>query len=233
MAKILILGDGRLSKEIVKQTKWNFISRKQDGIDVRNLQSYAGYLKNYDTILNCIAYTNTYDSERKNHWDINYKAIADLADYCEAIGKKKLIHISTDYIYAGTKENATEEDIPSHAMNWYTYTKLLSDAHIQMRMTDYLLIRTSFKPRPYPYPTVPDQIGNFDYTDVIAGLIIKLIKGNANGIYNTGTKVKSIYDLASQTTIVEQTHSKLNPTMPDDISMNISKMENFLGVKFE
>ena len=28
----------------------------------------------YDTIINCIAYTNTIDNNREKHWDINYKS---------------------------------------------------------------------------------------------------------------------------------------------------------------
>ena len=32
--KVLILGDGLLGSEIGKQTEWDYISRKKDGIDV-------------------------------------------------------------------------------------------------------------------------------------------------------------------------------------------------------
>ena len=32
--KILILGDGLLAKELIKQTGWDYISRKKDGFDI-------------------------------------------------------------------------------------------------------------------------------------------------------------------------------------------------------
>ena len=37
MAKILILGDGRLSTEIRNQVKWPYISRKQNNFDFCDL----------------------------------------------------------------------------------------------------------------------------------------------------------------------------------------------------
>ena len=32
--RVLILGDGLLGSEIVKQTEWDYMSRKKDGIEV-------------------------------------------------------------------------------------------------------------------------------------------------------------------------------------------------------
>ena len=31
----LIIGDGLLGNELIKQTSWQYISRKKDGIDIR------------------------------------------------------------------------------------------------------------------------------------------------------------------------------------------------------
>lgn len=226
----LILGYGKLGKELVSQTQWHYITRSIDGFDFCNIKSYSYLLDDYQTIINTIADTNTYSNNKENHLNVNFKAVCDLTDYCN-LTNKKLVQISTDYIYTYSPQYATEESVPSNTPNWYTYSKLLADGYVQIRSKDYLLIRTSFKPKPFPYDkALVRQKGNFDYIDVIGRIIIKLINKNARGIFNVGTEIKTIYDLALQTNPnVNAWFGELDPTMPSDISMNLSKMENFLN----
>jgi dTDP-4-dehydrorhamnose reductase len=229
MNDILVLGDGLLGSEIVKQTHWNYISRKKDNIDFCNISSYRDYLLKYNIIVNCIGFTKTYSEDKEINWNVNYKAVADLVDNCNNL-HNKIVHISTDYVYTYSKSNATELDVPVHCANWYSYTKLLSDGYIQLKSKDYLLIRTSFKPIPFPYEkAIVNQIGNFDYVDKISKLIIELIKTNANGVYNVGTDIKTIYELAKQTkpTVLPMT-DKIHPTTPENIIMNVDKMRKYL-----
>ena len=75
--KVLVLGDGLLGSEIIKQTEWDYISRKKDGFDI-TISSFDCLL-NYDTIINCIAYTDTYSDDKEKHWNINYKSVISLA----------------------------------------------------------------------------------------------------------------------------------------------------------
>ena len=71
---------------------------------------------------------------------------------------------------------------------------------MQARAGCFLLIRTSFKPNPFPYPeAITTQTGNFDYIDVISTIIIKLINSGAVGVYNVGTDKKTMYELAQKT----------------------------------
>jgi len=226
---IVVLGYGLLGKEILKQTDWGYINRKEHGIDFNKTDWYHR-INSYGTIINCIANTNTYSKERESHWQTNYVSVMNLVDWCNE-NNKKIVHISTDYIYSGSYSNASEDDIPVSNKTWYVYTKLLSDAYVQARAKDYLLIRTSFKPTPFPYPeAITTQVGNFDYVDEIAWRIIKLINRNATGVFNVGTKRKTIYDLAVQTNAdIRGAFRVLNKEMPRDITMNVSKMEKFLN----
>ena len=224
----LILGQGRLGKEIYNQTQWQFISRAVDGFDFCNINSYSYLLDDYDTIINCIANTDTYGSNKEDHLNVNFKAVCDLVDYCN-ITNKKLIHLSSDYVYAGSVENASEEDVPVHARTWYTYSKLLSDGYVVMRSNDYLIIRTSFKNSPWQYSKAPARMGNFDYTPVIAQLIIKLINKNAQGVFNVGSAPKKLYDLAKQTNPNVILDTNTDPNMPQNVIMNLSKMKEFLN----
>jgi dTDP-4-dehydrorhamnose reductase len=230
MNKILVLGDGLLGSEIVKQTDWDYISRKKNDFDFDIFETYSSFLFDYDTIVNCIAYTKTYSDEKQKHWNTNYKAVADLVDYCET-WQTKLVQISTDYVYSNSIDNATEEDVPVHCQNWYSYTKLLADGYIQLKLKNYLLIRTSFKPNPFPYEkALVTQVGNFDYANIIADLIIRLIEKNAFGIFNVGTKRKTILDLALETKPeVIPAFEFLHPSMPTNITMDVTKMNEVLN----
>ena len=224
MSKNIILGYGILGKEIVKQTKWDYLSKTSNEIfDFKNVDSYEKIIKPYDIVINCIANTDTYSDCKKEHWDINYKAVSDLVDICNN-NNQKLIHISTDYIYSGSNSNADINDVPVHNKTWYGYSKLLGDAHVQLKSDNYLIIRCGHKASPFIHDKAfDDVIGNFDYVDVIAKLIIELINNDANGIKNVGTTLKTMYDLASKTkpnVIKTKCNNKL---MPKDISMRIKR----------
>jgi dTDP-4-dehydrorhamnose reductase len=223
--KVLVLGDGLLGSEIIKQTNWDYISRKKDGFDITKDEfNFYGY----DVIVNCIAFTNTYSNDKESNWNINYKAVADLVGYCNNYNIK-LVHISTDYVYTNSVSNASEEDIPIHGNNWYSYTKLLADAFIELKSHDYLILRESHKPNPFPYDNAwINLIGNFDYVNKIADIIINLIKLEQNGIINVGTDLKTIYDLALET------NKNVKPTLkpkqaPEDVSLNLTKLKNILN----
>ena len=224
--KVLILGDGLLGSEIYRQTNWDFISRKKNNIDVLNFETLIPHMENYSVILNCIAFTKTYSYDKNSNWLINYKFVDELVEYCNKTNKK-LIQISTDYIYANSVSNASEEDVPSHLNTWYGYTKLLSDGHVQLKCNNYLICRLSHKPNPFPYDKAWTDIKtNCDYVDVISSLVIRLILKNENGVYNIGTESKSIYDLAIKTSIVAPILKPLN--VPSDTTMSLQKLKKIL-----
>ena len=242
MNKVVILGDGLLGAELHKQTGWDVISRKKDNFDITDSSNFdmlidwyndpqygklAGTPK-YNTVINCIAFTETYSTDRKKHWDVNYRAVADLVDFCNH-WSIKLVHISTTYVYANSKREATEEDVPVHQATHYAHTKLLADGYVELRGQDALLIRTTHKPRPFPFSTAwLNHEGNFDYVDVIASLIVQVIEKKATGVLNLGTELKTMYGLA------KQTNSNVEPTLvqdkliPTDFSMSLTKMKKLL-----
>jgi dTDP-4-dehydrorhamnose reductase len=236
--KILVLGDGKLGSEIVKQTGWKYISRKKDGFDITDPNNYVKHFlkvfdgvaakKKYDIIVNCIANTDTYSTDKQAMFETNFEAVADLSDFCKTYGIK-LIHISTDYVYAGSVNNATEEDRPVPSSNWYTYYKLLADEYVSFTNDEALICRCSFKSKPFEFKYAwYNQVGNFDYVDVIADLIIKLVKGKAIGIYNVGTELKTMLDLAKQTQ-PETQPSQRPEHAPANISINLDKLNRFLN----
>ena len=224
MNKNIILGYGILGKELVKRSGWDYLSRNLNkNFNFKNINSYKEIISSYDTVINCIANTNTYSENKEEHWDVNYKSVSDLVSICNK-NNQKIVHISTDYIYSGSVSNASVNDIPVHNQTWYGYTKLLADAHVQLKANNYLIIRCAHKPKPFLYDKAfEDVIGNFDYVDKIVELIIELINDDIEGLRNVGTELKSMYDLALETK-PDAVKSKCdNKLMPKDISMRIKK----------
>lgn len=237
-SKVLVLGDGQLGSELVKQTGWDYVSRKKDKFDINKVSSLNNYvlqhfteigevILKYNTIVNCIADTSTYSNDREPLWDINYKFAADLADYCNDMGIK-LIHISTDHVYINSLSKATEETVPASGKNWYSYTKLVAEAYIQLRSKDYLIIRESHKPYPFPYEQAwRDQATNGDYTPKITRLIAKLINTDAKGIFNVGTEEKTWYNLTKHEF---NTKPVARPSFaPEDVTMDLTKLNTWLS----
>jgi|AACY02.18.fsa_nt_gi nucleoside-diphosphate-sugar epimerase len=222
MNKVLILGDGLLGSELVTQTNWDYISRKKDNITLDNIINNTKLLVDYNVIVNCIANTDSYSKNKENHLEVNYKFPILLSNLCNN-NNKKLVHISTDFVYANNPNIPTEEDLPLPDNNWYAYTKLLADEYIKITNTNYLICRLSHKPNPFPYPEVWDIKTNGDTVDKISELVIKLINNNANGIYNVGTKSKSLKEIAPNSKVI------LPPEyVPKDTRMNLNKLKNFL-----
>lgn len=227
--KVLVLGDGILGKELSKQAKWDVFSRKKNGFDAQvfEIEKFSGIFLGYDVLVNCIAHTETYSHDKEIHMNVNCLFVDKLIDFCNKYNKK-LVHISTDYIYADSDSEASEEDIPVHLKTWYGYSKLVGDALVQVRSKNYLICRLSHKPKPFPYEKAWFDIKtNGDFVDIIASKVIDLINGNWSGVYNVGTEVKSIYEMVKKNQEIEPS---LKPSqVPYDTTMNINKLKKIYG----
>lgn len=100
-----------------------------------------------DVVVNCAAYTavDKCESEQEACWAVNAQGAANLAESCAACGSR-LIHISTDYVFAGNKsvlEPYTETD-PVGPLSAYGKSKLAGEQAIAGKMDDFLTLRTSW-----------------------------------------------------------------------------------------
>ena len=232
----VILGDGVLGKELKTQTGWDYISRRKDGFDALNpnfqhlISQEHGviFYPKYDVVINCIANTNSYSDDLQSHLDINYKFVIALTVFCKE-WKIKLVHISTEFVYANNKKNAfdwslaKESDLPLPSNNHYAKTKLLADQYISLMSDKYLICRGLHKSNDFSPSQVWDIKTCGDKVKHIAPLIIKLINKNATGIFNVGTGYKSYSDLYPKGEII-----KPPSYVPLDTSMCLDKLNYFL-----
>lgn len=219
---VLILGDGILAKELNKQTGWPMASRKLTGLDISDYTNIKNTIDDYAIIINCIAFTDSYSKDKEEHWKVNYEFVSELTKACNSNGSK-LVHISTEFVYANNIKPPTEEDIPLPDNTWYAYSKLLADEFIKQVSNDYLICRELHKPNNFDYLEVWDVKTSGDKVNKIAKLIIELINNDAKGVFNVGTGDKSLSELNPKGKIV-----KAPPHVPVDTRMNIDKLKKFL-----
>lgn len=82
--------------------------------------------------------------EEGEAWQINVEGTRNIIDAARNTGKR-VIYISTDMVFDGSKEAFTEEDEPD-PLNWYARTKLEGEEIISASNLEYAIIRIS-----YPY----------------------------------------------------------------------------------
>ena len=221
--KTLILGDGLLGSELHKLTKWDLASRKLSNLDIDNLSKLKDLVSGYNIIVNCIANTDSYSDDKDKHLNTNFRFAVNLSNICNNLNIK-LIHISTEFVYANNIQPPTEEDLPLPDKSWYAYSKLLADEYISLTNNNFLICRLLHKPNPFPYDNVWDVITSGDTVDKISSLIVQLIKEGATGIFNVGTGRKKLSNIAPGKKVIPKPNH-----VPFDTSMNLSKLNLFLN----
>tara|TARA_R110001606_G_scaffold393219_2_gene562951 strand:- start:1869 stop:2645 length:777 start_codon:yes stop_codon:yes gene_type:complete len=152
MKKILVTGaNGQLGQCIQKiaplYKDLEFTFKNSKDLDITDASSIKKTfdLVDFDYCINCAAYTNVEQSEKTPDlaFKVNAEGVKNLAFACKK-RKVGLIHISTDYVFDGEKnEPYTTDDIPN-PINEYGKSKLLGEKYIQEILVDYIIIRTSW-----------------------------------------------------------------------------------------
>ena len=88
--------------------------------------------------LHNVDYCETHPEEA---WKVNVEGTRNVAEACKKIDAK-IIFISTDYVFDGTKGYYTEEDTPN-PLSYYAKTKLEAEKIIQSLDVNYIIARPS------------------------------------------------------------------------------------------
>ena len=124
---------------------------------------------------------------------------------------------------------AYSEDAPvGPVRNYYALSKLVAE-EIARVAPRHLVIRTSFRPREWPYPTAfEDVYTSQDYVDIIApeiALAIRHLDAIPFSTLHIATERKSVFDLARRRSDAVEPGSKAaaGVDLPDDISLDNSR----------
>ena len=149
---ILVTGaNGQLGNEmriVAKNSADNYIFTDVAELDITNAAAVEKMVKDNDVnvIVNCAAYTNVDKAEDDREFAeiLNAKAAENLA---VAIKKNNglLVHVSTDYVFGGTKNNTPcKEDEPANPTGVYGVTKLHGEQAIIASGCRHIIIRTAW-----------------------------------------------------------------------------------------
>lgn len=117
-------------------------STKLDITDIKKVESLLNK-NNPDFVVNTCAINNVDYCEKNRDMaqKINTDFVADLSDICNPINAK-LIHLSSDSVFDGTKKSPYVEEDNPNPINHYGYTKLLGEKPV-LENSENIVIRVS------------------------------------------------------------------------------------------
>lgn len=190
-------------------------------LDITDAFAVGKMLKDHEisAIVNCAAYTdvNRAESEPDIADMVNCKAAGVLAEAASEAGAL-LVHISTDYVFAGDSCRPYTEADETSPLGVYGRTKLAGEKAIEASGCRYLILRTSWLYSNYGenfYKTmvdltasrpvvkvVSDQTGTPTWASDLAEAIVAILDGNLSfesGVYHYSNEgVCSWYDFAKE-----------------------------------
>lgn len=177
-------------------------------LDITNKEGVESYdWSKTDTIINAAAFTNVDGAETEKGriaaWSVNATAVANLA--CVANKHNMiLIHVSSDYVFDGTKDSHLETESLS-PLSVYGASKAAGDLLVT-QLNKHYLVRTSWVigegknfvrtmlglgEKDVSPSVVCDQIGRLTFTNELIRSIDYLLINKANyGIYNVSNSGK-------------------------------------------
>lgn len=220
--KVLVTGaNGQLGYDVVKELQKQNIEccgATRKDFDIIDFEATEKFIINYmpDAVIHCAAYTavDKAEDEQVLCYLVNVSATENIAQICKKIDAK-MIYISTDYVFDGTKGGFYEVDDKPNPVNVYGRTKLLGEQAVQKILNKYFIVRISWvfgehgnnfvktmlrllKERK-ELNVVADQYGSPTYTADLAPLLIEMIKTDKYGIYHaTNEGVCSWADFAEE-----------------------------------
>lgn len=163
------------------------------GFDITKIDSIESVFKNFSGkfVVHFAAFTDTnmaWDQKGDKNglcYQVNVVGTQNLIDLCVKYDKH-LIHISTDYVFDGSKKTPYNESDQPNPLDWYGETKYLAEKLITDSNSSFTILRIAF-----PYrANFPDKI------DLVRKIIGKLSKSEVCKLfsdqYSTPTFVDDI-----------------------------------------
>jgi dTDP-4-dehydrorhamnose reductase len=145
---------------------------------------------------------------------INHQAVATMAKWVAANGRR-MVHISTDYVFQGNSSTPLKETEPTDPINVYGLTKQKGEEAIAVSGADTVIIRTAWVYSSYganfvktmirlmterdEISVINDQVGSPTYARDLANAILEIMHSEnwQKGIYHFSNEGEiSWYDFA-------------------------------------
>ena len=230
-------------------------------MDITNSQDTIEKIKKIspDVIILTAAMTDVdrCEIDKKVATQVNTEGPRNVIKACEKTDSK-LVFISTDFIFDGSKKNAsyTEEDVPN-PLSHYAMTKYKAELAIINSDIDYLICRAavlygwnkiklnfitwvlSKLQQNEKISIVKSQINSPTFVKNLAEIILKLIEKDGKGIFHTaGDCILNRYEIAVKCArVFKYDENLINPLneieqiaiRPKNAGLNINKLKKFIG----
>lgn len=221
--KILVIGStGQLGTDCmnIMRERHDITGIDYPDIDIGSRNSIEKVFKAAapEVIINCAAYTavDNCETEREVAWKINADGPRHIAEIVSPTGCK-IVHISTDYVFDGTKEVPGQylEDDPVNPLSEYGRNKLAGEQATLKYAPNSLILRTAWLYSAYgqnflktmlrlalsdpdrQFTIVNDQFGSLTWSHTLARQIEKLLKARLSGVVHaTSDGYSSWYEAA-------------------------------------
>ena len=234
--KILVTGgNGEFCKHLVEQGKEHqILNPNKSELDVRSYWGSDRYFytnnSEFDYVIHAGAITRPmviHEDNPRLSIKTNIIGTANVVMACEKYNKK-IIYISTDYVYPGTDGNYKETD-SMKPFTKYGWSKLGGECAVQM-YDNHLILRLAMNRKPFPHPkALIDMRKSLMYIEDAADVTLQLL--DETGIINVGGKSQSVYDFVKETNpnIKPITLSEISDVnMATDCSMDTTKMNKVI-----
>ena len=220
----LVLGaNGQLGScltNLLTTTGTEFLAPSRQQLDITNAKKVNDYFEssNFSMVVNCAAWTAVDDAEEHiaEALRVNYEGPKNLA-YASINTHARLIHISTDYVFAGDGTEPYEVDTPTNPINAYGRTKQMGESTIlALGSGQFTVVRTAWLYSQYgknfaktmvaravqglPVRVVDDQFGQPTSAHDLSSLIIQIAKASnpPSIVHGTNSGIATWYEFARQ-----------------------------------
>jgi dTDP-4-dehydrorhamnose reductase len=203
-------------------------------VDVTDERSVGAALaaERYDVVVNCAAYTavDAAEDDEAAAFAVNAVGPALLARAAHRAGAR-LVHVSTDYVFAGDATEPYAEDAPLAPRSAYGRTKGAGEWAVRAEAADHLIVRTAWlygaRGRCFPktmaalaadrdaLSVVDDQVGQPTWTADLADLVLRLVAAEAPaGTYHGTSSGRTSWHGFARAAVAAAGHdpAKVGPT---------------------
>jgi len=198
---------GHALQAVCSQRDRSFFAPVESEFDITSVQEVSRVVTSFaalhpgGVLVNAAAYTNVERAEDdpETAFAVN-RTGARLLAHAAARAGLPFVHVSTDFVFDGTKKGAyTEDDVPN-PLSVYGVSKLAGERVVLAANPRALIVRTAWVFGPYGsnFPTkilerasgsiaitvVNDEAGSPTYTLDLAAGILDLLNAGASGIYH-------------------------------------------------
>lgn len=232
-------GAGQLGYDIIRELEKrgynDYLAPTIEELDITNKENVDEVINEYkpNVIFHCAAYTAVDKAEENKElcYNINVNGTKNIAEAAKKVGAK-VVYISTDYVFNGTKEGLYVPEDETDPVNYYGYTKLGGEKAVST-LDDYLIVRISWvfgingnnfiktmlklSETRNELNVVSDQVGSPTYTVDLSKLLVDMVEKDKKGIYHaTNEEFCSWYEFAKYIFEVNGKDMKVNPVLTKD-----------------